>query len=158
MCDKSGKTPLEVAVENGIIVPTQRRKESTFILGKSLDELREALRDHEMVVYLLLSYGASIKKCNRNRQSLLHYAVTNSQPYMAQLLLLRNASLTSKDNLGRTPLIAYLHNGGYLMDVVLQHFNASVTIKCGKPVNLSVFHLLCYRPPSIANLNFFERR
>ena len=158
MCDKSGKTPLEVAVENGIIVPTQRRKESTFILGESLDGLREALRDHEMVVYLLLSYGASIKKCNRNRQTLLHYAVTNSQPYMAQLLLLRDASLTCKDNLRRTPLIAYLHNGGYLMDVVLQHFNASVTIKCGKPFNLSVFHLLCYQPPSMANVNFFERR
>lgn len=158
MYDKSGKTPLEVAVENGIIVAKQRRKESTFILGESLDGLREALRDHEMVVYLLLSYGASIKKCNRNRQTLLHYAVTNSQPYIAQLLLLRDASLTCKDNFRRTPLIAYLHNGGYLMDVVLQHFNASVTIKCGKPFNLSVFHLLCYRPPSIANLNFFERR
>ena len=158
ICDKSGKTPLEVAVENGIIVPTQKRKESMFILGKSLDELRKALSDHEMVVYLLLTYGATIKKCVRNRQSLLHYAVTNNQPYMAQLLLLRGASLTSRDDLGRTPLIAYLHNGGYLLDVVLQHFNASVTIKCGKPFNLSVFHLLCYRPPSIASFNFFERR
>ena len=158
ICDKSGKTPLELAVENGIIVPTHRRKESTFILGKSLDGLREALSDHEMVVYLLLSYGASIKKCNRNRQTLLHYAVTNNQPYMAQLLLLRGASLTCKDNLRRTPLIAYLHNGGYLMDVVLQYFNVSITIKCGKPFNLSVFHLLCYRPSSMPNLNFFERK
>ena len=158
ICDKSGKTPLEVAVENGIIVPKHRRKESTFILSSSLDGLREALRDHEMVVYLLLSYGASIKKCNRSRQALLHYAVTNNQPYMAQLLLLRGASLTRKDNLRRTPLIAYLHNGGYLMDVVLQHFNASVIIKCGKPFNLSVFHLLCYCPPSMENFNFFERR
>ena len=152
ICDESGKTPLEVAVENGIIVPTYRRKKSTLILGKSLDGLREALSDHEMVVYLFLSYGASIKK-----QNLLHYAVTNNQPYMAQLLLLRGASVTYKDDLGRTPLIAYLHNGGYLMDVVLLHFNAPVTIKCGKPFNLSVFHLLCYRPPSIANRNFFEQ-
>ena len=158
ICDRSGKTPLEVAVENGIIVPTHKRKESLFILGKSLDDLRVALSDHEMVVYLLLSYGALIKKCNRNRQTMLHYAVTNNQPYIAQLLLLRGASLTCKDNLRRTPLIAYLHNGGYLLDVVLQHFNASVTIKCGKPFNLSVFHLLCYHPPSLAGLNFFERR
>ena len=158
ICDKSGKTPLKIAVENGIIVRTQRRKKSMFILGKSLDGFRVALRDHEMVVYLLLSYGASIKKCMRTRQTLIHYAVTNNQPYMAQLLLLSGASLTCKDDLGRTPLIAYLHNGGYLMDVVLQYFNASVTIKCGKPFNLSVFHLLCYRPPSSADLNFFERR
>lgn len=157
-CDKFGKTPLKLAVENGIIVPTQKRKEKMFILGKSLDGLRVSLKDHEMVVYLLLSYGASIKKCMRNRQTLIHYAVTNNQPYMAQLLLLRGASLTCKDDLGRTPLIAYLHNGGYLMDVVLQHFNASVTIKCGKPFNFSVFHLLCYRPPSMVDLNFFERR
>jgi len=158
ICDKSGKTPLEVAVENGIIVPTHRRKESMFILGKSLCGLQEALSDHEMVVYLLLTHGASINKCMRNRQSLLHYAVTNDQPYMAQLLLLRGASLTYKDNLRRTPLIAYLHNGGYLMDVVLQHFNVSITIKCGKPFNLSVFHLLCYRPPSKRYFNFFERK
>jgi len=158
ICDKSGKTPVEVAVEHAVIVPTHKRKESTLILGKSLDELREALSDHEMVVYLLLTHSASIKKCNRNRQTLLHYAVTNNQPYMAQLLLLRGASLTCKDNLGRTPLIAYLHNGGYLLDGVLQHFNASVIIKCGKPFNLSVFHLLCYRPPSMADLNFFEQR
>ena len=158
ICDKSGKTPLEVAVEYGMIVPTHKRKESRFILGKSLDGLQKALSDHEMAVYLLLSHGASIKKCNRNRQTLLHYAVTNNQPYIAQLLLLRGASLTCKDYLGRTPLIAYLHNGGYLLDVVLLHFNTSVTIKCGKPFNLSVFHLLCYRPPSIAAVNFFERR
>ena len=158
ICDKSGKTPLQVAVEHGIIVPTNKRKKSRLILGKSLDELRGALSDHEMAVYLLLSHGASIKKCYRDRQTLLHYAVTNNQPYMAQLLLLRGASLTRKDNLGRTPLIAYLHNGGYWLDVVLQLFNASVTIKCGKQFNLSVFHLLCYRPPSVAAVNFFERR
>ncbi|KAL9988499.1 hypothetical protein ACROYT_G002953 [Oculina patagonica] len=130
--DKFGKTPLEVAVVNGTIVPEHRRKESTFFLGTSLDGLRGALSDHEMVVYLLLTYGASFKKWG--------------QPYLC------------KDNLGRTPLVAYLHNGGYLLDVVLQHFNASVTIKCGKPFNLSVFHLLCYRPPSLEALNFFQQR
>ncbi|KAL9988502.1 hypothetical protein ACROYT_G002956 [Oculina patagonica] len=156
--DKFGKTPLEVAVLNGTIVPEHRRKQSTFILGKSLDGLRRALRDQEMVVYLLLTYGASIKKCMRTRQSLLHHAVTNNQPYIAQLLLLKGASLTCKDDHGRTPLVAYLHNGGYLLDVVFQHFNASVTIKCGKPFNLSVFHLLCYRPPSLEAFNFFQRR
>lgn len=156
--DKFGKTPLEVAVVNGTIVSEHRRKQSKFILGKSLDGLRRALSDHEMVVYLLLSYGASIKKCMRTRQSLLHHAVTNNQPYIAQLLLLKGVSLTCKDNLGRTPLVAYLHNGGYLSDVVLQYFNSSVTIKCGKPFNLSVFHLLCYRPPSLEALNFFQQR
>ena len=158
IADKFGKEPLEVAVENATAVPEHRRKQSTFYLEKSLDELQQALSDHEMVVYLLLTYGASIKKCKRTGQSLLHHAVTNNQPYIAQLLLLKGASLTCKDNLGRTPLVAYLHNGGYLLDIVLQHFNASVTIKCGKPFNLSVFHLLCYRSPSLEALNFFERR
>ena len=156
--DKSGKTTLEIAVENATVLPDHRRKQTAFILGESLDELREALSDHDMVVYLLLTYGASIRKCVRTSQSLLHHAVTNNQPYIAQLLLCKGASLTCKDNLGRTPLVAYLHNGGYLSDVVLQHFNASVTIKCGKPFSLSVFHLLCYRPPSLEGFNFFQQR
>lgn len=40
--------------------------------------------------------------------------------------------------------------------MVLKHFNVSVTIKCGKPFNVSVFHLLSYRPPTKEDDNFFE--
>ena len=150
--DKQGKTPLDIAVDNATVVP----KILPFVLTTEFHNLRQSLRDHEMVVYLLLSYGASFKKCKRSEGSLLHRAIINQQPYSAQLLLLKGASLTCKDSFGRTPLLSYLHIGGDLIDVVLKHFNVSVVIKCGKPFNVSVFHLLCYRPPTVSEQHFFE--
>ena len=149
--DKHGKTPLDVAVENALIVP----KCPPFLLAPKVEGLIKALLDHEMVVYLLLSYGASLKKCNSSGSSLLHKAIINQQPYIVQLLLLKGASLTCKDNLGRTPLVTYLQNGGEWIDVVLNDFTVSVTIKCANPFNYSVFHLLSYRSPTTAENNFF---
>ncbi|KAJ7372341.1 hypothetical protein OS493_019786 [Desmophyllum pertusum] len=152
--DKQGKTPLEVAIENATIVP----KHLPFALAKGIDELHGYINDHEMVVSLLLRHGASFKRCKRSGSSLLHRAIVNQQPYSVQLLLLKGASLTCKDSLGRTPLVTYLQNGGNWTDVVLKHFNVSVAVKCGKPFNVSVFHLLSYRPPTLTEDNFFEYR
>ena len=152
--DKQGKTPLDIAVDNATVVP----KLLPFFLATEFHNMLQSLCDHEMVVYLLLSYGASFKKCKRSGGSLLHRAITNQQPYSAQLLLLKGASLKCKDSFGRTPLVSYLHNGGEWIDVVLKHFNVSVIIKCGKPFNVSVFHLLCYRPPTVSDDHFFEYR
>ena len=152
--DKYGKTPLEVAVENALIVP----KHPPFLLAPKMEGLEKALLDHEMVVYLLLSYGALFKKCNRSGRSLLHKAIINQQPYIVQLLLLKGASLTCKDNLGRTPLVTYLQNGGEWIDAVLNDFTATITIKCANPFNSSVFHLLSYRSPTVEENNFFDSK
>lgn len=149
---KLGKTPLELAVENS----TARSKPLHLILEKSFNQLKQHLRDHEMVVYLLLSSGASFTKCNRNGTSLLHRALVNNQPYIAQLLVLKGAITNCKDNLGRTPLIAFLQNGGDWVDVPFKHLNASVKIKCGKPFTLSALHLLSYLPPKLEDDNFFQ--
>ncbi len=162
--DKQWKTPLEFAVENAKIVPEQLPS----LLATEIDDLRPYLCDHEMVVYLLLSSGASFKKCNRSGSSLLHSAIINQNSHVVQLLLMKGASLTCKDSFGRTPLLVYLQNGGewiqqqqqQQIEMLLKHFNVSVSINCGKPFNVSEFHLLCYRPPSIAREddNFFEYR
>ena len=66
----------------------------------------------------------------------------NQQPYIAQLLLLKGASLRCRDSLGRRPLITYLQNGGNFIDIVLRDFTVSVAIQCRRPFNSSLFHLL----------------
>ena len=152
MRDKIGKTPLDLAVEKS----TATSRPLQVILEKSCDQLKQHLLDHQMVVYLLLSSGASFKKCNRNGTSLLHRALVNNRPYIAQLLVLKGASINYKDNLGRTPLIAFLQNGGDWAEMPLKHLNALVKIKCGKPFKLSVLHLLSYLPPKLEDNNFFQ--
>ena len=150
--DKLGKTPLEVAVENC----TAESLTWSFNPEEDFHELKQHLRDHEMVVYLLLSSGASFKKCNRNGISLIHHALAKRQPYIAQLLLLKGASLNCKDYLGRTPLVAFINNGGDWAAFPFKHLNDSVNIECGKPFNTSAFHLLSYFPPKLQENNFFE--
>ena len=152
--DKYGKTPLDLAVENATIAPVR----SPFFLRKSFEDLQQHLRDYPLVVHLLLSSGASFKKCDRENDSLLHRAIDNFQPYIVEVLLLKGASLTCKDHLGRTPLVYCLHNGCYWTDVVLNFFNASVAIKCHKPFNSSLLHLLSYIKPTLDDNNFFDWR
>ena len=152
--DKYGKTPLDLAVENATIALVN----GPFLLSKSFEDLRHYLRDHAAVVHLLLSSGASFKKCDRKSDSLLHRAIANHQPYIVEALLLKGASLTCKDHLGRTPLVSYLQNGGIWTDLVLKFFNVSVAVKCHKPFNSSLLHLFAYRQPTLEDDNFFEKR
>ena len=152
--DKYGKTPLDLAVENATIAPVR----SPFFLSKSFEDLQQHLRDYPMVVHLLLSSGASFKKCDRKSDSLLHRAIANRQPYIVEVLLLKGASLTCRDHMGRTPLVSYLHNDDARTGAVLNFFNASVVIECRKPFNSSLLHLIAYRKPSLGGDNFFEKR
>ena len=147
--DILGKTPLEVAVENC----TAGLTTSHFNAGEHFHELQQHLRDHEMVVYLLLSSGASFRKCCSNGTSLLHKAIGKRNPYIARLLLLKGARLNCKDYLGRTPLMAFIQNGGDWADFP---FNVSFNIECGKPFKFSSIHLLCFFPPKLEENNFFQ--
>ena len=151
--DKSGETPLIAAIKNVAVGP----KQWMFTTGDTIDQLQEYLSDHEMVVYLLLSSGASLANCNHSRVSLLNHAIMKNRLLIVQLLLLKGASVNCKDNQGRTPLLTYLQVGGDWVDVVLKRFNASVDIKCGEPFNTSELHLICYTPPSTVNDNFFQQ-
>ena len=151
--DKFGKTPLDVAVENC----TEGSTTTPFVIGKRFLDLSQHLRDNEMVVYLLLSSGASFKKCERSGRSLLHHALAKKQPYIAQMLLFKGASVHCKDSSGRTPALDLITNGGGWTDILLKHLHDSTTIKCGEPFISSVFHLLCFFSPKRQDNNFFQQ-
>ena len=110
-----------------------------------------------MVVYLLLSNGASFKKCERNSTSLLHHALAKNQPHIAQILLFKGASVHCKDSFGRTPALALIAHGGSWTDILLKHLHYSTAIKCGEPFISSVFHLFCFFPPKRKDNNFFQQ-
>ena len=151
--DKFGKTPLQVAVENCTVESTT----TSFVIVRRFLDLPTYLRDNEMVVYLLLSNGASFKKCERNSTSLLHHALAKNQPYIAQILLFKGASVHCKDSFGRTPALALIANGGGWTDILLKHLHYSTAIKCGEPFISSVFHLFCFFPPKRKDNNFFQQ-
>ena len=151
MKDKNGKTPLEVAFENA---PVESEQFPSFRATK-IDDVREHLHGHVMVIFLLLSHGASSGKCTSSSGSMLHTAIVKKQFHIAQLLLLKGANLTCKDSLGRTPLVTYLHNGEEFSGVLLREFTDPVTIECGKPFNYSLFHLSSYIRPFWEDNNLF---
>ena len=151
--DKFGKTPLDVAVENCTVGSTT----TPFVIGERFLDLSQHLRDNEMAVYLLLSNGASFKKCKRNSRSLLHHALAKKQPYIAQMLLFKGASVHCKESSGRTPALDLIANGGGWTDILLKHLHDSTTIKCGEPFISSVFHLFCFFSPKRQDNNFFQQ-
>ena len=152
MKDKNGKTPLEVAFENA---PVESEQFPSFRATK-MEDLRELLHGHVMVIFLLLSHGASSGKCTSSRGSMLHTAIVKKQFHIAQLLLLKGANLTCEDSLGRTPLITCLHNSGEFAGILFSDkITEPVAIECGKPFNYSLFHLLSYSRPFFEDDGFF---
>ena len=152
MKDKNGKTPLEVAFENA---PVESEQFPSFRATK-IEDLRELLHGHDMVIFLLLSHGASSGKCTSSRGSMLHTAIVKKQFHIAQLLLLKGANLTCEDSLGRTPLITCLHNSGEFSGILFSDkITEPVAIECGKPFNYSLFHLLSYSRPFFEDDGFF---
>ena len=150
--DKNGKTPLEVAFENA---PVESEQFPSFRATK-MEDLRKLLHGHVMVIFLLLSHGASSGKCTSSRGSMLHTAIVKKQFHIAQLLLLKGANLTCEDSLGRTPLITCLHNSGEFSGILFSDkITEPVAIECGKPFNYSLFHLLSYNRPFFEDDGFF---
>ena len=80
MHDGLGRTPLEKAIEKARVLPEHSR---VILHEKNFQALRGYLQDHDLVVHLLLSSGASFTKCNSSGESLLHRALLNNQPYIS---------------------------------------------------------------------------
>ena len=150
--DKTDHTPLDLAVKNSSPPP----EASLFFDENSPQELRQHLRDHGMVVYLLLANGASLKKCDHRSKSLLHHSILNGEPYIAQLLLFLGAGINCKENSETTILSALLLRGHNWAHLALKHLHGPLTLECGKPFNTSVFHLICYNSPRMEYYNFFQ--
>ena len=82
--DKTGQTPLDVAVTKAALLPTRGRFKTK--VGTSTDQLRPYLRGHEMVVYLLLSYSEYVIQCSDSVESLIQRAFINDQLHIAQVI------------------------------------------------------------------------
>ncbi|XP_022807979.1 uncharacterized protein LOC111344986 [Stylophora pistillata] len=152
--DKFGKTPLEAALDNATSGLPSILLESSF---DNLVTVSRPFTAHDYVVYLLLASGSTFNSCQPSG-NLLHRAIMKGQGNIARLLLLKGASPTCQDSLGRTPTVAYLNNGRNWMDVIFRDvLKNAVSIKCGEPFNFSVFHLLCYRSLSKSYSDFLQR-
>lgn len=165
--DNSGRTPLDVAIEFApeelkVLLVKENHNNvglSYRTTGESFDLLRASnLRYHNSVADILLSREAYLAQtCSEGRTSPLHKAFESEKPVIADLILSKGGLLSCKDEKGRTPLLIYLQNGGKWLDVVLNRFEATINIECGKPFNISEFHLAAFRKPTAKSDNFMEQ-
>ena len=161
LTDHEGRAPLEVAID---FAQDDYFKETSFYLSSpdydSFD-FRQSInmRSHTAVADILLYEEAYLTHiCDGREASLLHRAFEKGKPFIADRILSMGASLSCRDTEGRTPLLIYLQNGGTWLDVVLNRYDVNLSIVCGKPFNLSEFHLAAFRKPTELSDNFLEQR
>ena len=167
LTDHRDRTPLDVAVEfapnefhsYNILRDEGNTKMQCENAEDSFDLIRALkLRNHNSVTDILLTREAVLTKtCDKSRSHLLHKTFEKGNAVMAYQILSKGGLLSCKDKEGRTPLLIYLQNGGKWLDVVLKRLNVTINIECGKPFNISEFHLLAFRKPTVASDNLLER-
>ena len=152
--DLQGKTPLDFAAE----FSAEIRECSCCNNMVDLDMILAInQRYHNSVVDILLSRESDFTQtCDEEKTHLLHRAFEMQNPVIAHLILSKGLSLSCKDAQGRTPLLIYLQNGGKWLDVILERFDVPIHIECGKPFNMSEFHLLAFRKPTVPSDNLLE--
>ena len=166
LTDNEERTPLDVAIE---FAPEELdlyfHKKGVANMEKQWGNINENfdlvrafnLRNQNSVADILLSREAFLTQtCDERQTSLLHRAFEKEKPFIADLILSKGGRSTCKDKEGRTPLLIYLQNGGKWLDVVLTRFNVEIDIECGKPFNVSEFHLVAFRKPTIKSDNLLE--
>ena len=152
--DLQGKTPLDFATEFSAKVRECGCCNNMFDLDMILAINQ---RYHNSIADILLSREAAFTQtCDEEKTHLLHRAFEMQNPIIAYLILSKGLSLSCKDAQGRTPLLIYLQNGGKWLDVILERFDVPIHIECGKPFNMSEFHLLAFRKPTVPSDNLLE--
>ena len=152
--DLQGKTPLDFATEFSAKVRECGCCNNMFDLDMILAINQ---RYHNSIVDILLSRESDFTQtCDEEKTHLLHRAFEMQNPIIAYLILSKGLSLSCKDAQGRTPLLIYLQNGGKWLDVILERFDVPIHIECGKPFNMSEFHLLAFRKPTVPSDNLLE--
>ena len=152
--DLQGKTPLDFASEFSPKANECRCCNNMVDLDMILAVNQ---RYHNSIVDILLSREVDFTQtCDKEKTHLLHRALEMQNPVIVYLILSKGLSLSCKDALGRTPLVTYLQNGGKWLDVILERFDVPIHIECGKPFNMSEFHLLAFRKPTVPSDNLLE--
>ena len=76
--------------------------------------------------------------------SLLVDFVSLNLVYTVNIILQAGVDVNCQNWLGLSPLLTYLHTGGRHMSKVLVKHNVEVDIRCGRPFDMSTFHLVSY--------------
>ena len=163
LTDDKDRTPLDLAIE----FPTEELCYRPYVTeyGSSMkfydnfDFYRAVtLRNHNSVANILLSTEAYLApKCDGKQTYPLHRAFEKDKPFIADIILSKGDLLSCKDKHGRTPLLIYLQNGGRWLDVVLKRFNVTIQIECNKQFNVSEFHLVAFRKPTVLSENLVQQ-
>ena len=163
LTDDKDRTPLDLAIE----FPTEELCYRPYVTeyGSSMkfydnfDFYRAVtLRNHNSVANILLSTEAYLApKCDGKQTYPLHRAFEKDKPFIADIILSKGGLLSCKDKHGRTPLLIYLQNGGRWLDVVLKRFNVTIQIECNKQFNVSEFHLVAFRKPTVLSENLVQQ-
>ena len=114
--DRSGRTPLSWAAENGreavVKLLLEKGAELETKSSSNLTPLLQAAENgHEAVVKLLLEKGAELETKDFSSQTPLSRAVENGHEAVVKLLLEKGAELETKDFSSQTPLSRAAKNG-----------------------------------------------
>ena len=162
LTDDKDRTPLDLAIE----FTTEELRYRPYVTECSSMECYDNfdfsravnLRNHNSVANMLLSTDAYLaQKCDGTQTYPLHRAFEKEKPFIADIILSKGGLLSCKDKHGRTPLLIYLQNGGRWLDVVLKRFDVTIQIECNKLFNVSEFHLVAFRKPTVLSENLVEQ-
>ena len=93
--------------------------------------------------FMAKTLTSAFTKLKLNCSRLVNYVGLNLV-YTANIALQAGLDVNCRNWRGLSPLLTYLHTGGRHMSKVLVKHNVEVEIRCGRPFDMSTFHLVSY--------------